>query len=708
MESYLYSGHYDLVTPDGTLTYFQLLSNTEAEGLVQIDEISPVFVGYDIDSSLVVFNIKSTLAQLGLDGVGVEYELDRKNQSAKVKVIFTARSAAAQAILKLLDVGASVGKLFAKDDRRRVRDPDYLSRMFGRSDRWGNPLLSLGGLQGSQDLVLDKIEGRTVAYISLLDGRVEYDDSIFGFLPLMAKALKEGVRIRDLLPLHQIWKEHAIQTIDEEGCLLVKTPPLHIRTVFGYVVDELLPLGFHHATANVMQPDTAASGDIYELYGSSPTELIDIPLEFYTLEPHREYVFFRDRDQLQSCIEDETTLFKAFETSPQIENQRTAVFVVKGEQLLNLKESDWISREPHPHDFPGIAHGTRQQLMVNRYIRQLPSYQFLKAIENGLISSQGILLVRYFPSPMMKRMLLSNNVQNCMKAIYFLHPSSSHQDFFSHEDRALLVDLSKFGIPVFWVDQVSQKVLQYIQRPERDSGMFVPLKEVQSFLKATTFGIYGSNLLEGSFEEDLLKFLEGVLALKEEFEHVLLNKDSSLALVTGGGPGAMEVGNRVAKKLGILSCANIVDFRVHDEYIPVNEQLQNPHVEAKMTYRLDKLVERQAEFHLDFPIFLMGGVGTDFEFSLEEVKRKVGSTDPNPILLFGSEDYWRQKVSHRFQCNLDSGTIRGSEWISNCFYCVQSAEDALHIFRRFFDGTLAIGPTGTCYRDGFATMDTLS
>lgn len=31
----------------------------------------------------------------------------------------------------MLKVGSWIGKLFAADERRRVRDPDYLSRMFG-------------------------------------------------------------------------------------------------------------------------------------------------------------------------------------------------------------------------------------------------------------------------------------------------------------------------------------------------------------------------------------------------------------------------------------------------------------------------------------------------------------------------------------------------------------------------------------------------
>ena len=166
----------------------------------------------------------------------------------------------------------------------------------------------------------------------------------------------------------------------------------------------------------------------------------------------------------------------------------------------------------------------------------------------------------------------------------------------------------------------------------------------------------------------------------------------------------MAVGNRVARELKILSCANIVDFE-QTELDFIRDQQANPYVEAKMTYRLNKLVERQAEFHLDFPIFLTGGIGTDFEYSLEEVRRKVGSAPPHPILLFGTPDYWKQKITHRFRCNLEHGTISHSEWVSNCFYCVQTAAQGLEIYRQFFTGTLPIGPHAPMHDTGFVVVD---
>ncbi len=701
MESYLASGHYDLVTPDGRIASMKRLNNRNAAATIHITGISPAFVGYDIPLEQVFFNLKSTLAQLGLHTETRAIELERRHGVAHVQIDLRAIGDLAAAMLDLLSPGAYIGKLFAADERRRVRDPDYLMRMFGRSDRKGRPLLSLGGFEGSNDLILEKTKGRTVAFLSLRDGIVTYETSIYGFLPTLSKALHKNLsHTRQLLHLHHYAEPHAPRRVSDDQILLVRTAPLHVRTVYGRVVDELLPQGFRHTSASVLQPDTTESGDIYELYGNSNQILADIPLEFYTLEPHREHVFFSDRDQLLSSLENPQALFDAFDTAPKPHKGLAAVFVVKGTQLKALEPDDWICREVQKHAFPGLAHPSRQAQIVERYIEQQPAYPFLKAIEDGLITSQGVLLARHFPTPLLKQMLLNDHVLRCLKRIYFESPSSTYDQFFSQEDRAMLVDLAKFGLPVFWVDRSSNQVLQYVLRPKNEAGMFVPVPLVETFRKATVLGVYGSNLLRLNFEPELRKLVEGLLALRSQVNHPLLGPDIPLALVTGGGPGAMEVGNRVARNAGILSCANIVDFRPQDNSV-VSEQTQNPYVDAKMTYRLDRLVERQAEFYLDLPILLPGGVGTDFEHLLEEVRRKTGACPANPILLFGETDYWRAKITSRFQMNRASGTIRGSEWISNCFYCVQTAAQALSVLERFFRGTLPIGRDGPVYPDGF-------
>ncbi len=701
MEPQLLHSHYDLVTPDGKILTISSLDDRKARVEVRIEGISPAFVGWGLEADLVFFNLKSTLAQIGIDSTTEEISLDRKRRVAEIRIILEAIGGVAEQMLKLLEVGTAIGKLFAADPSRRVRDPDYLLRMFGRSDGMGRPLLSLGGREGGRELVFEVVEGRTVAYISLREGRIEYDEAFSGFLPTIARGLKASMPVRDMLALHQQWVADAPRTVEPGRILLVKTVPLHVRTVFASVVNELLPRGFRHTTASVLQPDTMHSGDIYELHGTSTQEITDIPLEFYTLEPHREYVFFSDRDQLQASLDDPQAIFRAFNTAPTAPTQ-TAVFIAKGSQMEALTDQDWVAREPIKHEFPGITQGTRQALMVERYIEQQAATPFLTSIEEGLITSQGVLFCRYFPSPVLKRMFLSDTVHRCLKGIYFQSASATYGDYFSFEDRALLVDLAKFGIPVYWANPNSNQILLYVPRPDKDCGMFVPIEETTRFQRATFFGLYGSNLIAGDFEEELTKLLEGIIALKETTHHPLLNPDTPLAMVTGGGPGVMEIGNKVAQKLELLSCANILDFRPKDGTV-VNEQKQNPYVDLKMTYRLDKLVERQSEFHLDFPIFLMGGIGTDFEYALEEVRRKTGIAPLHPVLLLGEPDYWRQKITSRYQCNVNSGTIKGSEWVANTFFCARDAEEALKIYRAFFEGNLKLGPTGPTFDEGFVS-----
>lgn len=691
--------HHDLVTPDGKITSLFPIDSKHSEATVLIENISPSFLGFDLEKERVFFNIKSTLAQLGIHATCQEIALSKPQRIAEVKIILQALSKEAEVLLSFFSLDVYIGKLFAADPRRRVREPIYLSRMFGRTDREGRPLLSLGERDGKSNWTLEKIDGRMVAFLPLKPGVQTYLAEVMGLLPILVEALKHPeLKVRELISLAQHWKEE--KRVATGDLLLVNTLPLHIRTVFAHVVDDLLPKGVKHTAASVLQPDTLASGDIYELFGENPEEITQIPLEFYTLDPYREHVFFADRDQLQASIDNPKTLFAALETAPTPTHHKCATFVVKGEQLLNLQPKHWIQTESTPEPFPGFFHPSQQAALVEKYMHAQPSYPFLEAIEKGVITSQGILLTRYFPSPVMKRMLLSEQVYGCLKGIYFQSPSRSHGEYFSHEDRLMLLDLAKFGISIFWLDQRSGETLRYVPKPGKDSGMFVPPNKVETFIAATMIGIYGSNLIEGTFEPLIKELLSGMIALKEEFDHPLLNPKTPLALVTGGGPGIMSVGNHVAKDLEILSCANILDFRNHEQSV-VNEQEQNPYIEAKMTYRLDRLVERQAEFHLDLPIFLTGGIGTDFEFALEEARRKTGVRTPTPILLIGAPSYWKEKITSRYHCNTNSGTIVGSEWVSNCFFCIQNATQGLQVYSDYFSGKLLIGPKGPIYPDGF-------
>lgn len=701
-----FSETHDLVTPDGRIISITKLSDHSVKAHVFFEKISSNFVGFDLDKSFLIFNLKSTLAQLGVESRLLSLELNQKLKAAEASIELFAVDPLGKEVLAHLNIDAYIGKLFCCDERRKVRNPDYLSRLFGRVDRFGKPLICLGGHLGNQNLILEKIKDKTVAFLSLRPGRCQYLDTIHGFIPTITKSLcYKNLSVREYLKLHQYLASDQERMVKENSLLLVQTEPLHIRTVFAKVATEFLPEGYQHTQASVLQPNTQASGNIYEFYGSAKEHIQDIPLEFYTLEPYREHVFFQDRDQLRNALKEPQILFDAFKTAPQPEETKCATFVVKSDQLFHLQSDDWIKEESPFGQFPGIFHAERQARMVQEYIEKQSSYPFFRAMIDGNINSEGILLTRYFPSPLLKRLILGETVSHFLKRIYFQEPSRRFGEFFTQEDRMFLLDLAKFGISVYWVDRRCKNVLQFITREDKEAGMFVPVNRAEDFYYATAIGVYGSHLIPGGYEKEIYKLFQGLLDMKKRLTHPLLNPEKPLILVTGGGPGAMEMANQIAQELGILSCANIVDFRHQSVKESLIEQQQNPFVEAKMTYKTERLVERQAEFYLHLPIFVIGGIGTDFEYGLEEVRRKVEVVEPTPILLFGKKEYWKAKVTSRFQINKQVGVIKGSEWISNCFYCIETADQGLKVYEDFFTGNLAIGPKGPIYEDGFKVVD---
>src|SRR5215470_5286477 len=97
--SYFYKSHFDLITPDGKITALTTIDRARKLATVLIENISPNFVGYKIDPLLTFFNLKSTLAQLGINAIGREYEPDQNNHSFRVKVELEALSPLADEFL---------------------------------------------------------------------------------------------------------------------------------------------------------------------------------------------------------------------------------------------------------------------------------------------------------------------------------------------------------------------------------------------------------------------------------------------------------------------------------------------------------------------------------------------------------------------------------------------------------------------------------
>jgi len=141
--------------------------------------------------------------------------------------------------------------------------------------------------------------------------------------------------------------------------------------------------------------------------------------------------------------------------------------------------------------------------------------------------------------------------------------------------------------------------------------------------------------------------------------------DTPIYVVTGGGPGIMEAGNRGAFDVGGRSIGlNIV--------LP-HEQAPNPYITPELCFQFHYFALRKMHFVMRsiglvcFP----GGFGTLDELFETMTLVQTGKSRPRPILLFGRA-YWEKLInfSHLVDCGMISAEDLG------LFHYVETAEEA--------------------------------
>lgn len=144
-------------------------------------------------------------------------------------------------------------------------------------------------------------------------------------------------------------------------------------------------------------------------------------------------------------------------------------------------------------------------------------------------------------------------------------------------------------------------------------------------------------------------------------------------VVTGGGPGVMEAGNRGAAEVGAPTVGlNIV--------LP-HEQMPNPYVTPDLSFNFHYFATRKIHFLLRaravaiFP----GGFGTLDEFFETLTLIQTGRLERIPLLLFGME-FWRKVLN--FEALADAGTISPED--TGLFTVVDSAEHGWDVVRTHY------------------------
>jgi uncharacterized protein (TIGR00730 family) len=140
---------------------------------------------------------------------------------------------------------------------------------------------------------------------------------------------------------------------------------------------------------------------------------------------------------------------------------------------------------------------------------------------------------------------------------------------------------------------------------------------------------------------------------------------SPIYVVTGGGPGIMEAGNRGAYEVGGKSVGlNIV--------LP-HEQYPNPYITPELCFRFHYFGLRKMHFLMRAVALVCfpGGFGTLDELFETLTLIQTRKSRRRPILLFG-RDFWTRLID--MELLLDTGMISPGD--EELFHYVETAEEA--------------------------------
>ena len=147
-------------------------------------------------------------------------------------------------------------------------------------------------------------------------------------------------------------------------------------------------------------------------------------------------------------------------------------------------------------------------------------------------------------------------------------------------------------------------------------------------------------------------------------------------VVTGGGPGIMEAGNRGAFEAGGKSIGlNIV--------LP-HEQSPNPYITPELCFRFHYFALRKMHFLMRAVALVAfpGGFGTLDELFEAMTLIQTGKSRRRPILLFGRE-FWTKLIN--FEWLIETGMISPGD--EKLFRFVETAEEAWEVLESEYDMT---------------------
>ena len=173
---------------------------------------------------------------------------------------------------------------------------------------------------------------------------------------------------------------------------------------------------------------------------------------------------------------------------------------------------------------------------------------------------------------------------------------------------------------------------------------------------------------------DMSRYYEEARRFATIVTRATCDADAPLVVVTGGGPGIMEAGNRGA-------------FEANGKSVGLNivlqhEQYPNPYITPELCFQFHYFALRKMHFLMRSVALVCfpGGFGTLDELFEVLTLTQASKVRRRPILLFG-ESFWRKLIN--FDHLVETGMISPED--VHLFHFVETAEQAWDTLARAFD-----------------------
>ena len=246
-------------------------------------------------------------------------------------------------------------------------------------------------------------------------------------------------------------------------------------------------------------------------------------------------------------------------------------------------------------------------------------------------------------------------------------PDSSYRLAFTDEHFLLREDLRPVRM------QLELLKPELILREERivativifGSARLVPMLEAEMRLANAESGSDKAAIARARMALNMSRYYEEARQLSSLITKASKKLDEKIVVVTGGGPGIMEAGNRGATEAGGPSIGlNIV--------LP-HEQEPNPYITPRLCFQFHYFALRKMHFLMRSAglVCFPGGFGTLDEMFEVLTLTQTGKVRKRPIVLVGRE-FWTKLVN--FDWLVETGMIAAEDL--KLFHLVETAEEA--------------------------------